>query len=116
MDRPAGVSVPVQQIFTHYLYEYRKGVRLLFMMTMSAAEAALIVPHLQAAAIDHFLHEVSTTKVNVFFGRAAPVATVRQVVNKPLHALTAEEDFILGTLLGYDREQQCERYLSRRRR
>lgn len=116
MGRSTDVSAPVQQIFAHYLYEYRKGVRLLFMMTMSAAEAPLIVPHLRAAAIDHYLHEVSATKVNVFFGRTALVATVRHVVTKPLHTLTAEEDFILGTLLGYDREQQCERFLSRCRR
>lgn len=116
MDRPADVSAPVQQIFTHYLYEYRKGVRLLFMMTMSVAEAALIVPHLQTAGIDHYLHEVSATKVNLFFGRTALVATVRHVVTKPLHTLSAEEDFILGTLLGYDREQQCQRFLARSRR
>ena len=37
----------------------------------------------------------------------------RAIVTRPLNALTAEEDFMLGTLLGYDREQQCRRFLTR---
>ena len=32
-----------------------------------------------------------------------------------LSNLTDEEDFILGTMLGYDRVKQCERYLRRKR-
>jgi hypothetical protein len=32
-----------------------------------------------------------------------------------LSNLTDEEDFILGTMLGYDRVKQCERYLKRKR-
>lgn len=28
-----------------------------------------------------------------------------------LNELTAEQDFILGIMLGYDRVKQCERYL-----
>jgi len=32
-----------------------------------------------------------------------------------LSDLTDEEDFILGTMLGYDRVKQCERYLKRKR-
>ncbi|ACO79374.1 hypothetical protein AvCA_32120 [Azotobacter vinelandii CA] len=38
---------------------------------------------------------------------------MRTIVTKPLHELTPEQDFILGTLLGYDREQQCLRFLTR---
>jgi hypothetical protein len=37
----------------------------------------------------------------------------RSFVTRPLNALTVEEDFMLGTLLGYDREQQCRRFLTR---
>lgn len=113
MDRATDLNSPTERIFRHNLYEFRKGVRQLFMMTMSAAEAALIVPHLQAASIDHYVQDVTETKVNLFFGRPALVATVRSVVTKPLNQLTPEEDFILGTLLGYDREQQCRRFLAR---
>jgi hypothetical protein len=116
MDHPVNLSSATHRIFRHHLYEYRKGVRQLFMMTIRSVEAELIVDQLQSASIDHHLHEVSADKVNLFFGRPALVETVRSVVNKPLNLLSPEEDFILGTLLGYDREQQCLRFLARCRR
>ena len=37
----------------------------------------------------------------------------RRIAIRPVCQLSAEEDFILGTLLGYDREQQCRRYLGK---
>ena len=49
-----------------------------------------------------------TTQLEVWL-----VETVRRFVDKPLCELTPEEDFMLGALLGYDREQQCRRYLER---
>ena len=39
---------------------------------------------------------------------------VRLICNRPLNLLTPEEDFILGTMLGYDVCQQCERYNHRK--
>jgi hypothetical protein len=96
----------------HRLYEYRKGVRQLFMMTMTAQEAATVTMRLRNESIEHHAQPVSPRKVNVFFGREACVELVRHVVTKPLCRLTPEEDFILGTLLGYDREQQCLRFLA----
>ena len=96
----------------HRLYEYRKGVRQLFMMTMTSQEAVAVVMRLRTEAIEHHAQPVGTRKVNVFFGRKACVELVRHIVTKPLCRLTPEEDFILGTLLGYDREQQCLRFLA----
>jgi len=81
-------------------------------MTMSAQEAAAVVMRLRNEAIEHHAQAVSPRKVNVFFGRGACVELVRRIVTKPLCRLTPEEDFILGTLLGYDREQQCLRFLA----
>lgn len=104
----------VTRIFNHNLYEYRRGVRCLFMMTMSADELFHVVGRLCRECIAHYVHDVNRKKVNVFFGNAAFVETTRTVVNKPLTALSPEEDFMLGTLLGYDREQQCRRFLARR--
>lgn len=96
----------------HHLYEFRKGVRQMFMMTMNSQEALPITQRLEAEAIDYYVHHVNPAKVNVLFGRAAWVETARSVVTKPLSHLSAEEDFILGTLLGYDKEQQCLRFLA----
>lgn len=114
MDRSSAVTLTTLRMLRHHLYEYGKGVRLLFMMTMSRHDLPAVAGHLASVGVDHHVHPVNDDKVNVFFGRAALVETVRLIVDRPLAALTPEEDFILGTLLGYDREQQCRRYLDRR--
>lgn len=108
-----GCAAPVMRLFQHHVYEYGRGVRALFLMTLCRAELSLVLARLGRHGIDHFVQEVSPVKVNLFFGRPAFVAVARAVVNRPLNALTAEEDFMLGTLLGYDKEQQCRRYLGR---
>lgn len=106
-------AAPVLRLFHHHTYEYSRGVRSLFLMTISRRELALVIGKLEAQGIHHFVQDVSPVKVNLFFGRPAFVAVARSFVTRPLNALTAEEDFMLGTLLGYDREQQCRRFLTR---
>ncbi|MFG1300844.1 DUF2023 family protein [Xanthobacter sp. V3C-3] len=103
----------VQRLFLHHLYEFGRGVRALFLMTLEARELPPMLARLERQGIAHFVQQVSAAKVNLFFGRAPCVAVARAVVTRPLNTLTAEEDFMLGTLLGYDREQQCLRYLDR---
>lgn len=100
------------RFLVNHLYEYRKGVRSMFMMTLTAAEAKRVCQRLEREDIPYHVQEVSAAKVNVLFGRAAWIDTVRRIVTRPLSQLTPEEDFILGTLLGYETEQQCQRFLS----
>ena len=106
-------AAPVLRLFHHLVFEYSRGVRALFVMTISPRELALVLGKLEAQGIHHFVQELSPVKVNLFFGRFAFVAVARSFVTRPLNALTAEEDFMLGTLLGYDHEQQCRRFLAR---
>ncbi|TLG75719.1 DUF2023 family protein [Methylocystis sp. B8] len=106
-------AAPVLRLFHHNIYEYGRGVRGLFLMTVSRQELELVLGKLEAQGIHHFVQELSPAKVNLFFGRPAFVAVARSFVTRPLNALTVEEDFMLGTLLGYDREQQCRRFLTR---
>jgi hypothetical protein len=106
-------AVPVLRLFHHHVYEYRRGVRALFLMTISLRELTLVLVELEAYGLHHFVQDVSPVKANLFFGRPAFVAVARSFVTRRLNALTAEEDFILGTLLGYDHEQQCRRFLTR---
>ncbi len=106
-------AAPVLRLVHHNIYEYSRGVRALFLMTVSRQEMELALGKLEAQGIHHFVQELSPAKVNLFFGRPAFVAVARSFVTRPLNALTAEEDFMLGTLLGYDREQQCRRFLTR---
>jgi hypothetical protein len=72
----------------------------------------VVLGKLETQGIHHFVQELSPIKVNLFFGRPAFVAVARSFVTRPLNALTLEADFMLGTLLGYDREQQCRRFLT----
>ncbi|MGD9658330.1 MAG: DUF2023 family protein [Methylocystis sp.] len=106
-------TAPVLRLIHHNIYEYGRGVRGLFLMTVSRRELALALGKLDAHGIHRFVQEISPVKANLFFGRPAFVAVARAIVTRPLNALTAEEDFMLGTLLGYDREQQCRRFLTR---
>lgn len=116
MDQPARVTSATMHIFGYYLYEYTRGVRSLFRMTMSAAQAEPIIERLTVEAVEHFVQEVDDDRVDVFFGRAVVVATARRLASKPLGLLSPQEDFMLGTLLGYDLELQCRRFLARTRR
>lgn len=104
---------PMAGFLPQYLYELKKGVRGLFLLTMSTGEAELVEKRLAKEAVDYFRHVVNGAKVNMFFGQPHCVAVVRTIVTGPLNALSPEQDFILGTLLGYDREQQCQRFLTR---
>ncbi|WP_395664400.1 DUF2023 family protein [Methylocella sp.] len=106
-------AAPMLRLFHHQLYEYGRGVRALFLMTVSPQELALALAKLKARDISHFVQELGAAKANLFFGRPAFVAVAQALVTRPLNTLTAEEDFMLGTLLGYDGEQQCRRFLAR---
>lgn len=114
-DRPTSAEngIPVLRLFHHSLYELRRGVRALFLMTVSRPELELVHPKLVTQDISYFVQELNPAKVNLFFGSASHVAVAQLLVTRPLYALTAEEDFMLGTLLGYDCEQQCRRFLTR---
>lgn len=116
MDRPAFLTPDSIKLLGNQLYEYKKGVRRLFLMTISTSDREQALRRLEQAAVSHWVQEVNASKVNVYFGHPAWVETVRSVIAKPLNRLSPEEDFMLGTLLGYDGEQQCRRYLARSRK
>ena len=52
--------------------------------------------------------------INLFFGRKECIQAIRCIVTRPLNKLSPEEDFILGTMLGYDLCAQCERFCKRK--
>ena len=60
--------------------------------------------------ISYMIQEVGTNKINLFFGKPECMEAMRHIIIRPLNQLTAEEDFILGAMLGYDLCQQCKRY------
>lgn len=102
-------------VLFHHIYEFRKGLRNLVLYTGEAANRDIITTRLQRSCIDFCIQDVNAMKINVFFGNPICVEVVKRFVHKPLNKLTPEEDFILGTMLGYDRMQQCIRLLRRSR-
>lgn len=98
------------KLYMHHIYEYQKGVRNLVLCTMCPTCASLVCDRLDSQGISHAIQQVSPNKVNLFFGNEMCLNVVRSFIHKPLNELSAEEDFILGVMLGYDITRQCERY------
>lgn len=104
------------KLFLHHIYEFQKGVRSLVLCTMCRTCAALLCERLDRLGIGHLTQPVAGSKVNLYFGSRRCLDVVATFVHKPLNRLTPEEDFILGAMLGYDIQGQCERYCKRRLR
>lgn len=104
------------QLFLHLIYEYRKGLRKLVLYTTRKSIEEPIRAKLVQHDIPHVIHDIGRGKINVFFGEADCVEVVRMIGKRNVARYTDEEDFILGSMLGYDLVQQCRRYVKRRRR
>lgn len=100
-------------VFAHQLQEYKKGLRALVLHTTKASKRDAIEKRLKREMIDYYIQKVNGAKINVFFGNFICIEVIKQMNFTSLSDLTHEEDFILGTMLGYDRVRQCERYLKR---
>lgn len=100
-------------LLSHFIYEIRKGVRKLAMVTVPRANLVLVIARLERAGIAHLVLENAGPQVNVLMGAGECVDAVRSFGVVNLSRLTPEQDFVLGALLGYDLEQQCRRYLGK---
>ena len=102
------------QILTHHIYEYNKGLRNLVLHTMSSDEKYKTKELLTSKGISYCFAKVNAEKVNLFFGDEVCIKIIRSFGGKSLSDYTDEEDFMLGTMLGYNRILQCERYIKRK--
>ena len=98
------------KVFNHHIYEYKKGIRNLILTTENSCYKDVIEARLKKENIDFLIHNVNENKINVFFGAKICIDVIKTFSSK-LNELSAEQDFILGILLGYDKLKQCERYL-----
>ena len=103
------------RIFLNHIYEFKKGVRNMVLYTMSKEHEEFAIRRLKNQKISYMIQEVGTNKINLFFGKPECMEAMRHIIIRPLNQLTAEEDFILGAMLGYDLCQQCKRYCSKKR-
>jgi hypothetical protein len=101
------------RVFLHHIYEYKKGLRNLVLFTGAADCRPFMEAKLRKCGIDYLVCPLGRNRVNVFFGNAACVDVVRRIGCENLSGLSPEHDFMLGIMLGYDRIQQCDRYLQR---
>ena len=99
------------RVFYHHMYEYRKGLRNLILHTASAKFQEHIEERLKKAEISYQIYPLSNGNINVFFGAIECVDVIKAIGKPKLSDYTPQEDFILGTMLGYDRLVQCRRFL-----
>ena len=100
------------QVFGHHLYEYKKGLRNLVLHTIGKEHIETVIRRLEVADIAYEVYPVGKTdRMNIFFGANESIEVIRKIGKTNLNDYTPEEDFMLGIMLGYERRQQCERYL-----
>lgn len=98
------------EVFVHHIYEYRKGLRSLILHTMHGRHHNEAVSRLIRLGIAYHVTRTPGNSINLFFGAEECVAVVKSFGEKQLNELTPEQDFILGTMLGYGLTAQCARY------
>ena len=95
------------RIFLNHIYEFKKGVRNMVLYTMSREHEEFAIRRLKNQKISYMIQDL-------FFGKPECMEAMRHIIIRPLNQLTAEEDFILGAMLGYDLCQQCKRYCNKK--
>lgn len=99
------------QVFRHLVYELKKGVRDFMLCTLPSEHEGKVKSKLERDNISYFIQRLKNGNINVFFGKEECLSVACKICkDKPLNMLSPEEDFILGTLLGYSLCEQCARY------
>lgn len=97
-------------VFKHLLYEILKGIRPLCFCTCRKSLLLQIEKQLSRNGIDYRKYKVNNDKYNVLFGKSECLEVLDLLSIQTLASLSPEEDFMLGTMLGYDCAKQCARY------
>lgn len=98
------------KVFSHLIYECKKGVRSAALCTLQSDFRDRAVGKLETNRMDYFICPINNEKFNIFFGEKVCIEVIRSFCNKPLNKLSPQEDFMLGAILGYSICEQCRRY------
>lgn len=98
-------------ILGHYLYELRKGVRKMALHTTHANRLPMELARIQRHHINYLVLKGNNNRMNVLLGNQECLDVIASFQETNLSLFSIEQDFILGILLGYGMEQQCQRYL-----
>lgn len=101
------------ELFKNLIYEYKKGMRDLSLHTCEKTELKEYIELLEKLKTEYSVMDISDNKVNIFFGNPECLNILKKFSNKELNKITPYEDFILGIMLGYSRNEQYKRILSR---
>ncbi len=107
-------SAKEMKVFLNHIYELQKGIRKMVLYTMPRKFEEFALMRLNSQNIAYYIQPIKNGNINLFFGKSECIKAVEAIVTKPLNELNAEQDFILGAMLGYDISCQCERYLERK--
>lgn len=102
-------------VFFHMMYELNKGLRNLALLTTTTENFEIVKDRLERYGYEYILENLKSGYVNIFFGTAECVEVLRKFRKSSLREFSPEEDFILGVLLGYNVQQQCKRYIDRKK-
>lgn len=103
------------EVLSMYIYELKKGSKLCALVTYESKKLFAAIKKIEDAGFSYFFQKINgqKEKINIFFGAKTPILVLKNIIKSPLNELSAEHDFILGILLGYDTKSQCERFLKR---
>jgi hypothetical protein len=102
------------QVLQHLVYELKKGVRSMAIYTAPLEQESEICNWLTSKRVSYLIHSPGIGKINVFLGKAECINVLRSFSTLQLNKISPEEDFILGTMLGYDMCSQCNRLCARK--
>lgn len=97
------------------MYELNKGLRNLALLTTTAENFEIIKERLDKCNYEYITEILKSNYINIFFGTSECIEVLKKFKKNSLREFTPEEDFILGVLLGYNIEQQCKRYIGRKK-
>ena len=83
-------------------------------ITSPANSPSITAFELEKCGYEWLTEELKSGYINIFFGTEDPINVLKKFKKNSLKDFTPEEDFILGILLGYNTNQQCKRYLTRK--
>ena len=104
----------MDNVLNTYIYEIKKGTKPLALISVRYSRLELYLDKITKNALSFAVQKIGD-KANIFFGYEDCVRVASFFIDKKLSDLSAEEDFILGIMLGYNRIEQCKRYMNNKK-
>lgn len=102
------------RVFLNCIYELKKGIRQMALFTSSRRHRDFVTERLESQGLDYVIQDINEHNMNVYFGAKECIEAIRIIIDRPLHEISPEADFMLGAMLGYDIRVQCRRFCERK--